>query len=203
MSSFLNKAFAASDARETRKVYDDWATSYEAEIVEHGYVTPDRCAAALHRFADGPDAPVLDFGCGTGLSGQSLHQAGFKVIDGVDLSSQMLTCARAKGVYRNLTQVEAGAALPFEDGAYTLFSAVGAIGAGAAPAGMLHTLMRKLPKGGKLVFSLNDHTLKEPAFEGALSEWIDCGAARLLFREDGPHLPGINLNAAVYVIEKA
>lgn len=69
--------------------------------------------------------------------------------------------------------------------------------------GALHTLMRKLPKDGKLVLTQNDHTLKDPAFRGALSEWTDCGAARLLFREDGPHLPGINLNATVYVIEKA
>lgn len=203
MSSFLNTAFTARDAGETRALYDDWAASYEAEVTAEGYATPARCAAALRKYVQETDVPVLDFGCGTGLSGQALRDAGFDVIDGVDLSPEMLAQAQDKAIYRSLTQIKGGKTLPFADGAYSLMAAVGAIGTGAAPAGMLHTLMRKLPKGGKLVFSLNDHTLKDPACEGALSEWTDCGAARLLMREDGPHLPGINLNATIYVIEKA
>ncbi len=203
MSKFLNKVYEARDAEETRKVYDDWATSYEAELAENGYATPARCAAALKKFADDTDAPVLDFGCGTGLSGQALRQAGFEVIDGVDLSSEMLAVAQDKDVYRSLEQIEEGGALPFADGAYPLMAGVGAIGAGAAPAGVLHKLMHKLPRRGKLVFSLNGHTLQEHAYEGAMSEWTDCGAAQLLFRKDGPHLPGIDLKATVYVIEKS
>ncbi|MCR8827275.1 class I SAM-dependent DNA methyltransferase [Pseudosulfitobacter koreensis] len=203
MSNFLNKIYDARDAGETRRVYDDWATSYEAELADQGYATPARCAAALRKYARDTDAPILDFGCGTGLSGQALQKAGFQVIDGVDLSPGMLAVARDKGVYRSLDQIEAGAALPFDDGAYPLMSAVGAIGAGAAPAGAFHTLMRNLPKRGLLVFSLNGRTLQEHAYEGAMSEWTDCGAAQLLFRKDGPHLPGIDLNATVYVIEKS
>ena len=121
----------------------------------------------------------------------------------MDLSSEMLALAQDKAIYRSLTRIKGGKTLPFADGTYSLIAAVGAIGSGAAPAGMLHTLMRKLPKGGKLVFSLNDHALKDPACEGTLSEWTDCGAARLLMREDGPHLPEINLNGTIYVIEKA
>tara|TARA_R110002126_G_scaffold174729_2_gene323367 strand:- start:494 stop:1105 length:612 start_codon:yes stop_codon:yes gene_type:complete len=203
MSSFLSKAFTARDSAETRTLYDEWASSYEAEITAQGYATPARCAAALLKYAGDTSAPVLDFGCGTGLAGQALKDAGFAVIDGVDLSPAMLAEAQAKDVYRTLTRIEPGQALPFADGAYSLMAAVGVIGIGAAPAGALHTLMRKLPKGGRLVLSQNDHTLKDPAFMGALSEWTDCGAARLLFREDGPHLPGIDLNATVYMIEKA
>jgi predicted TPR repeat methyltransferase len=203
MSSFLNKVYTARDAGETRALYDDWAASYEADMTAQGYATPARCAAALRKYVQDTDVPVLDFGCGTGLSGQALRDAGFDVIDGVDLSSEMLALAQDKAIYRSLTRIKGGKTLPFADGTYSLMAAVGAIGPGAAPAGMLHTLMRKLPKGGKLVFSLNDHALKDPACEGTLSEWTDCGAARLLMREDEPHLPEINLNATIYVIEKA
>lgn len=201
MTKFLDKTYAARDAAATRALYDDWAASYEAEVGENGYATPGNCAAALKRFAPDLDQPILDFGCGTGLSGLALKLAGFGVIDGVDLSAQMLDVARAKGIYRHLTQIEAGADLPRGD--YALIAAIGVIGAGAAPVSVLHQLMHALPKGGKLVFSFNDHALAEPENEGALSEWTDCGAARLLFCESGDHLPGINLNSNVYVIEKA
>jgi hypothetical protein len=62
--------------------------------------------------------------------------------------------------------------------------------------------MYALDKGGLLVMSLNDHALKDKTNEGRICEWMDCGAARLLFSENGPHLPGIDLQSQVYVFEK-
>ncbi|MEL6449692.1 MAG: methyltransferase domain-containing protein [Pseudomonadota bacterium] len=201
MTKFLDKAYQARDAASTRTLYDDWAASYEAEVAENGYATPARCAEALKAQVSDLSAPVLDFGCGTGLSGLALKLAGFAAIDGVDLSAEMLDGARAKGVYRSLAQIDAGGDLP--PGPYTAMAAIGVIGAGAAPISVLHTLMRALPRGGHLVFSFNDHALQDPANEGGVAEWTDCGAARLLFKEYGPHLPGIDLKSTVYVLEKA
>ena len=200
MTEFLDKAYQARDAASTRALYDDWAASYEAEVAENGYATPARCAEALKAHVDDLTAPVLDFGCGTGLSGLALKLAGFAQIDGVDLSAEMLEGARAKDVYRTLTQIEAGAPLP--QTGYTAMAAIGVIGAGAAPIDVLHTLMRALPAGGKLVFSFNDHALEDPANEAGIAEWTDCGAARLVFKEYGDHLPGIGLKSNVYVLEK-
>ncbi|MEM6374286.1 MAG: methyltransferase domain-containing protein, partial [Pseudomonadota bacterium] len=140
-------------------------------------------------------------GCGTGLSGLALKLAGFETIDGLDLSAEMLDLARSKDVYRHLDQIEAGADLPKKD--YMLCAAIGVIGAGAAPISVLHTLMRALPRDGRLVLSFNDHALEDPANEAGIAEWTDPGAARLLFKEHGPHLPGIGLKSNVYVLEKA
>ncbi|MEL7261513.1 MAG: methyltransferase domain-containing protein [Pseudomonadota bacterium] len=201
MTKFLDKAYQARDAAATRALYDDWAASYEAEVAENGYATPARCADALKAHVDSLADPILDFGCGTGLSGLALKLAGFAAIDGVDLSAEMLAEARAKGAYRDLQQIEAGADLPRSD--YTAIAAIGVIGAGAAPIDVLHQLMRALPPRGKLVFSFNDHALEDPANMRGVSEWTDCGAAILLFKEHGAHLPGINLGSSVYVLEKA
>lgn len=201
--TYLDKVYEARDAASTRELYDKWAGSYEAETAANGYATPGRCAKALRRFTDDLSAPVLDFGCGTGLSGLALKLEGFEVIDGYDLSADMLREARAKNIYRTLEQIEADDPLPFTPGDYPTIAAIGVIGAGAAPISLLHTLIRSLRQGGKMVFSFNDHALEDPANEAGLCEWLDCGAARLLFREHGPHLPGINLKSIAYVIEKA
>lgn len=200
---FLNKAYGLSGADDTRALYNDWAASYEAEVGENGYATPGRCAAALAQFLKDKTAPILDFGCGTGLSGLALRLAGFEAIDGVDLSPDMLKVAETKQLYRRLATIEAGADVPGAPGEYAAIAAIGVIGAGAAPISVFDTLMNGLAVGGLLVFSFNDHALADPAFEGKLNEWLDCGAARLLFREHGPHLPGIDLKSNVYVIEKA
>ncbi|MEM6761037.1 MAG: methyltransferase domain-containing protein [Pseudomonadota bacterium] len=200
MTGFLDQAYNARDADATRKLYDSWAKSYEGEVADNGYATPGRCTAALKAHAADLTTPILDFGCGTGLSGLALRLAGFDAIDGVDLSAEMLAEARDKGVYRTLTQVEAGSAIPK---GYALIAAIGVIGAGAAPVQVLHDLMRALNSGGKLVFSFNDHTLEDPAAEAQIAEWTDCGAATLLFKEHGAHLPGRSLGSNVYVLEKA
>ena len=130
---FLDKVYDARDAASTRQLYDEWAATYEAEVAENGYVTPGRCAAALADQMTDLSAPILDFGCGTGLSGLALKTAGFEVIDGVDLSADMLAEARSKGAYRKLSQIEADTPLPHQPSEYAAIAAIGVIGAGAAP----------------------------------------------------------------------
>ncbi len=199
---YLDKVYGARDAASTRALYDSWSDSYDAEVASNGYATPARCAEALAAHSGDLSEPVLDFGCGTGLSGLALKLAGFETIDGLDLSAEMLGQAREKGVYRNLSQIEAGVPLAHAPGTYAAIAAIGVIGAGAAPISVFHTLMKGLAKGNKLVFSFNDHALEDPINEAGVNEWLDCGAAKLLFKEHGPHLPGIDLNSNVYVIEK-
>ena len=199
---FLEKVYDARDAASTRDLYDAWSASYEAEVAENGYVTPGRCAAALAEHMTDMSAPILDFGCGTGLSGLALKTAGFETIDGVDLSEEMLAKARDKKLYRTLQRIEADVPLSHSPGEYAAIAAIGVIGAGAAPISALHMLMNSLDSGGLLVLSFNDHALEDPANEAGLNEWLDCGAARLLFKEHGPHLTKIDLKSCVYVIEK-
>lgn len=193
--------YAARSADETRDIYDDWAASYEAEIGKNGYATPGRCAAALADVTDDLKPPILDFGCGTGLSGLALSLTGFRTIDGIDLSAEMLAQAREKNVYREMHHVDANTDVA--PGAYGAIAAIGVIGSGAAPIEVLDRLMHALPRSGRLVFSFNDHTLEDPVYEARIAEWTDCGAARLLFRERGDHLPGIGMKSNVYILEKA
>jgi predicted TPR repeat methyltransferase len=199
---FLNKAYKSRDAASTRALYDDWAASYETEISEHGYATPGRCAAALAAHVPDTDATILDFGCGTGLSGRALKLAGFGVIDGVDLSADMLKRAKTKGIYRKLSQIEAAVPLLHRPGAYAAIAAIGVIGAGAAPLAAFDTVMNGLARGGRFVFSFNDHSLQDPAFENKVHHYVNAGTARILFREHGDHLPGLDIKSTVYVIEK-
>lgn len=199
---FLNKAYGARDASQTRQLYDDWAASYENEVAKNGYATPGRCAEALKTHMPDMSRPVLDFGCGTGLSGLALKLAGFTTVDGVDLSADMLAQAQKKQLYRALRQIDAGASLNHEPGDYAAIAAIGVIGAGAAPITVFDTLMQGLATGGLFVFSFNDHALEDPENEGKLQTYLDTNRAKLAFKDYGPHLPGINLNSNVYVVEK-
>ena len=195
MTGFLGRAYDASSADETRALYDDWAASYDAELGANGYATPARCAEALARHAPLVE-PVLDIGCGTGLSGVAFKAQGFGAVDGADPSPEMLARAEATGAYRHLRRSDPDD--PFEAGAYEIIAAVGVVGIGAAPASLVDRAWDALPPGGLLCLSLNDRALAVPDF----ADLIEARRPHVLFEEYGPHLPGIDLMSRVYVLRK-
>lgn len=206
--TFLDKAYDLGDVESTRAFYADWAETYDAEIRANGYATPERCAEALAAEAADRGAPVLDIGCGTGLSGMALRDAGFTAVDGTDLSQEMIDIATHREgtegtIYRELFLGLARDPLPIPPGQYTHAAAIGVFSPGHAPPGTLDTVLGFLPAGGCFVFSMNDHALEDPAYTAKIDEVVGAGTAREVFREHGPHLPGIGLESTVIVLRKS
>lgn len=199
---FLDKVYDLANTEETRAFYGDWSASYDAEIMENGYAAPERVVRALAAQVKDRDAPILDYGCGTGISGAALTAAGFTAIDGADLSADMLKGAMDKGVYRNLWQVQPDGDLPFAPGKYHAITAVGVIGVGGAPPETFDLLIGALIPGGLFALSFNDHALANPAFIARLHDHIYRHEAKLMFEEYGKHLPGIDLKSTVYILKK-
>lgn len=197
---FLDKVYeTAPDA--LTDLYDDWAANYDAELGDHGYATPARLATLLARHAPDTTAPLLDFGCGTGLGGAALAKAGFTTLDGCDLSQPMLAEARAKGHYRTLWQTDPDTPLPFDLAAYPLVTAVGVISTGAAPADTLGFVARAMSPGAILALSYNDHTLEDPAYTEALDGLLGATLCQLDARH-GPHIPDLGLGSTVYILKR-
>lgn len=199
----FKKIYQARSAEAQRDVYDEWSESYDADVKAQGYATPARLAAALAGVMDRHDAPILDFGCGTGLSGAALAGVGFSVVDGVDISAGMMASASARGVYRSLSVIPAGSPFQAEPGTYAAITAVGVIGSGAAPLSSLVDLAGCISRGGFLAFSFNDHTLKDPSYEHWVREEIAAGRMELRHRDYDVHLTGLDMKSAVYVLEKS
>lgn len=185
---------------ETIAVYADWAATYDAEVTARGYHTPARISEALKTFVP-PETEILDFGCGTGLSGIALQRAGFTTIDGTDITAQMLDRAHNLNLYRKLWQGDPDD-LGFECGAYPVIAAVGVISLGAAPADLLATLMDRLKPGGLLVFSYNDPTLADQSYSDAIKAQTESRHANLVFREHGPHLDDVGMGSDVIILRR-
>ena len=88
-----------------RSLFDDWAPTYDHDLVnELGYVADAEACRRLESLVPDRSARILDAGCGTGLVGRRLQQAGYTNIYGSDYSKKMLDEARACGAYRSLVQ---------------------------------------------------------------------------------------------------
>ena len=69
----LNHSYQLDSVDATQEFYSDWAVTYDAEIIDNGYASPQRCADALALFTEDKRLKLLDIGCGTGLSGKILQ----------------------------------------------------------------------------------------------------------------------------------
>ena len=197
---FLREVYGKVD--NVGQFYDEWASTYDNSVLAEGYITPQRCAKALAGIAPSLHGPILDYGCGTGISGEAFAGEGFSTIDGCDISEAMLEGARDKGVYRRLWTCGKEGQPPCVKGEYAHIAAVGVISVGAAGIDVLDVLMDVLPDSGTLTLSLNDHTLVVPEFMMRINEYVDAGGAEILFKEYSEHLPGIDLKSTVFVLKK-
>lgn len=199
----LGSAYDASTLADVGKLYGTWAATYDEELIANGYASPRRTAAAMADHVADPTAPLLDIGCGTGLSGAALRDAGFSTIDGTDMSPEMLALAGHKGIYRNLVPSTLEDPLPAAPGSYADMTAIGVFSPGHAPAALITDVLALLAPGGCFGFSLNDHALEDPSYRQTIDRVVAAGAAAIAFEDYGDHLPGIGLKSQVVVLKKA
>ena len=145
---------------------------------------------------------ILDYGCGTGLSGSALQAVGFTNIDGLDVSQEMVSLAEKKSIYKKLTVFDPSTKIPVHADQYKIITAIGVIGAGAAPLEVFDNLFSLLPPSGLFAFSFNDHTLSDPNYEEKVNQCLSSGQAIILHKSYGNHLPKANLKSNIYILKK-
>lgn len=200
---FLESGVHVSSNREfVETLYKNWAETYDQEIKKNLYSTPNRIASILAQTESNKGIKVLDYGCGTGLSGLALKKVGFRNLVGIDPSDEMLQKAEEKKIYKSLINLNLDNPIPIKKGEYSIIIGSGLIGPGAASIELFDTIMSLLNTGGSFLFSLNDKALSIPCYPKKLNNYIQEKKGKIVFKEYGPHLPGIDLKAMIYLLEK-
>ena len=162
--SALEEVYAASSAGELASAYAKWSSDYDRETIALGYCLPFVIAGWVARYVPVGDSPVLDAGCGTGLSGPYLRALGYEAIEGLDFSEEMLGLARRRNAYRVLKRATLGETLPWPDGYFAAFLSTGVFTEGHAPASSLEELVRITRRGGHAIFTVRDSVFEQGGF---------------------------------------
>lgn len=143
-----------------RQRYDQWASAYDADVHAEWGAVPGVAAEMMGRMLGERDAPILDAGAGTGLTGTQLAAVGFRHVEGVDLSPGMLARAEQRGVYRRLHVgvLEDVEALPATS-PWAGIIATGVFAEGHCGPDALIALLDRLRPGGALVFTAREPVL--------------------------------------------
>ena len=142
-------------------LFDDWAPTYDHDLVnELGYVADAEACRRLETRIPDRQARILDAGCGTGLVGRRLQQAGYTDLHGSDYSQKMLEQARATGAYRTLVQHDLTQPVQ-TDQLYDAAIAVGLFAFSVPSAEHLVNITCSLKLGGIAVVTVNGKAWRE------------------------------------------
>ncbi|RRI02652.1 class I SAM-dependent methyltransferase [Mesorhizobium tamadayense] len=166
----LDSVYTADSPEALAKAYADWAATYDSETASLGYLLPFLITAWLARHVPPGEGPLLDAGCGTGLSGPSLKALGYGDITGLDLSDDMLKLAGSRNAYIKLKKAMLGGPLPWPDRHFRAFFSTGVFTIGHAPAAGLHELVRITKSGGHAIFTVRDQVFESGGFQAVFDE---------------------------------
>jgi len=169
----LDNAYEIDGPESARKLYGDWAKSYDASFGEGwGYAAPRRIAE-IYLGENKGDTPILDIGAGTGLVAEHL---GSTTVDAFDITPEMLAVARDKKLYRKLIEGDLLQKLAMPDGAYGGVISCGTFTHGHVGPACLPELLRVTRPGGLFVCGTIPAVLDGMGFGSALAGLQAAGA---------------------------
>ena len=206
----LKGAYNLITPDDNKKYYEGLAPFYDSVFVKDlGYTYPTVVANLLvEKFTI--DGPICDIGCGTGLVANEIKKkAPDAVIDGVDISQDMIQISREKKLYRNLLELNLEDPLDSLLQDYSAVVSAGTFTHGHLGSETLKRLISHFNSGTKFVIGINFDHYHSKGFEKqfkALNETNIIGCFELnevkVYNKDNKNLNIKNGKACVCLFSK-
>lgn len=172
----LEGAYALETPDDNLAYYRDFARHYDQSFAATlGYIYPSaivRCLAGL----DLPQGRILDIGCGTGLVAARLKEARADlIIDGVDISPEMLSVARDKKLYNALYEADLTADLSGLPTDYAAIISAGTFTHGHLGPAPIAGLVGHCCSGAQAVIGVNAQHHAQRGFGTFMDGLVDAG----------------------------
>ena len=169
----LKGAYSLSSPDDNRKYYEGFAPFYDSVFVKDlGYTYPSVVANLLVEKVK-IDGPICDIGCGTGLVASEIKKkVPNAVIDGVDISKEMIQISREKNIYRSLLELNLEDPLDHLLKNYSAVVSAGTFTHGHLGPDALNGLISHFKSGTKFVIGINFDHYHSKGFEKKLKALI-------------------------------
>ena len=178
----LADAYNVLTPEDSRELYAQWAPTYDKSFIEETkYIYPANIARVLskHMPAD-RSFTVIDIGCGTGAVGEEITKIRpLSVIDGVDISPEMLAVAASKvrsdgyKLYEDLHEADLTKSIHFAANHFDFFVSAGAFTFGHLGADELISALSVCRKGATIVAGVNKQHWEFNDFGSTITEAVN------------------------------
>ena len=180
----LDEAYSVKTPEDNKRLYAKWAATYDSSFVDaKQYRYPKAISEVFDQVVTESVVRVLDIGTGTGLTGMYLSRLRTNVVlDGMDISAQMLAQAQLKlrtdgsAVYRALYERDLTRPVPNENAPYEALISSGTFTHGHLGPECLRNLLPLLAHNGWLVVGVNNEHFESRGFAGELDSLVALGA---------------------------
>jgi predicted TPR repeat methyltransferase len=161
----LDDAYSLKTPQDNKNLYAKWAATYESDFVANqGYQHPKIISELFDAHLPTLET-VVDIGTGTGLVGQYLSMLRPElIIDGIDISPEMLAEAAKKNVYRNLYERDLTVAVRDTAAPYDALITIGTFTHGHLGPETLLNLFPLVKKDGYFVIAVNENFFHQQNF---------------------------------------
>ena len=179
----LEEAYSVKTPEDNRRLYAQWASTYESSFVDAKQYRYPRAIAEVFNGVVGQVKRTLDIGTGTGLTGMYLSRLRPSVvIDGMDISPEMLAQAALKkrgdgsDVYRALHERDLTSTVTNENAPYEALFSSGTFTHGHLGPECLRNLLPLLAHNGWLVVGVNNEHFEARGFDAEIDSLVLLGA---------------------------
>ena len=168
-NEFLENAYTLKTPKDNINYYKEFSKIYDDTFVKSlDYIYPKSVALEFynHYVSEGE---ICDIGCGTGLVGQELYSLNSNfIIDGFDISSDMISFAKTKNIYRDFYNVDLTKPIKNITNNYSGLISVGTFTHGHLGPNSIANLLSIVKKGALLTIGINALHYRKKGFEAAL-----------------------------------
>lgn len=199
-SDKLKEVYRDRTVEDQRKIYRDWADTYDEQTREEfGWMGFKPAAEEFAKRIAGKNSKILDAGCGTGLSGQALAALGYTNIHGRDLSPEMLEVAATRNVYQSLGEVDL--TQPLSERGFDAVLSVGVFGFGPPDPEHIPYIVATVKPDGLVILTVNGKGWIDREWKTRLSEVVKHNSLKLNEEVDIPYLEKEEINGKLLVFE--
>ena len=166
------------------------------------YVAPLGIARLLCEHLPDTESEIFDVGCGTGLTCRLLADNGYRALDGIDLSPDMVRVAGEQGIYRELIVGDVNEPIDRLSSSYDGVISSGTFTHGHVGPEPLDDIFRILRTGGILACTVHKDLWESRGFEQKFASLVSDGKARCLQLKKDKYYETDNIDGWFCVYQK-